>query len=89
MERLVADLKQYDKVAIDTNVLIYLMESNPSIMRTSILAAELRAKYGIKTPDALFLATAILENANIFVTNDVRLKRIEEMNFLILGEYKQ
>ncbi len=57
--------------------------------QTSVLAAELRAKYGVKTPDALFLATAILENADVFVTNDVRLKKIEEMNFLILDEYKR
>jgi predicted nucleic acid-binding protein len=149
MERLVAELKQYGKVAIDTNTLIYLMERHPlyhdlckevfsliekghlvgitSVLlltevltkplkdnntglvraykavistfpnfvikqidkQTSVLAAELRAKYGVKTPDALFLATAILENADVFVSNDVRLKRIEELNFLILDEYKQ
>ena len=61
----------------------------PIDKHTSILAAELRAKYGVKTPDALFLATAILEKADVFITNDVRLKSIEEMNFLILDEYKR
>lgn len=44
--------------------------------QTSILAAELRAKYTVKTPDALFLATAILENVNV--------KGIEKWIFLYL-----
>ncbi|GAX89234.1 type II toxin-antitoxin system VapC family toxin [Effusibacillus lacus] len=33
-------------------------------------AAELRNQYRLKTPDAIQLATAILEDTQIFVTND-------------------
>ncbi len=40
----------------------------------SIKAAELRAKYNLRTPDAIQLATAIEFNADYFLTNDIRLK---------------
>jgi predicted nucleic acid-binding protein len=50
-------------------------------------AAELRAKYVIRTPDAIQLATGILAGAKSFVTNDARLKRITEINVLVLDEY--
>ena len=36
----------------------------------ALQAAKLRASYGFKTPDALFLATAIEEKAEAFITND-------------------
>lgn len=38
-------------------------------------AAELRARYGIKTPDALHLATAIQAGADAFVSEDALLGR--------------
>ena len=40
-------------------------------------AAELRANYGIKTPDAVQIATALVAQADAFITNDAELKRIE------------
>ncbi|SHF76758.1 Predicted nucleic acid-binding protein, contains PIN domain [Caldanaerobius fijiensis DSM 17918] len=52
----------------------------------SLLAAKLRAKYKIKTPDAIFIATGIAENADVFVTNDVRLKNIEEIEIVLLEQ---
>jgi predicted nucleic acid-binding protein len=39
------------------------------------LAGELRAKYGIKTPDALHLATATQHGCGQFWTNDERLNK--------------
>ena len=41
-------------------------------------AAELRAKYSLKTPDAIQLATALENNAHFFLTNDLRLKKLKE-----------
>ena len=32
--------------------------------------AQCRAEYGLKTPDAIQLATAIIEEADVFITND-------------------
>jgi predicted nucleic acid-binding protein len=50
-----------------------------------IIAAELRAKYGFKTPDAIFIATAIEEGAEVFITNDIRLKNVSEVNCIIIN----
>lgn len=52
----------------------------------SLLGAKLRAKYKIKTPDAIFVATGIAENADVFITNDVRLKIIEEKEIILLEQ---
>lgn len=50
-------------------------------------AAELRAKYGIKTPDAIQLAVGIENKGTIFITNDSDLKRVNEINVLVLNEF--
>lgn len=42
-------------------------------------ATELRAKYGFKTPDALHLATAILENVDVVLTGDRALEKCREI----------
>ena len=52
----------------------------------SIKAAEIRAKYNTRTPDALQIATAIEQKADYFLTNDVRLKSITEINVLTISE---
>ncbi|WP_036740781.1 MULTISPECIES: PIN domain-containing protein [unclassified Paenibacillus] len=49
-------------------------------------AAALRATYGMKTPDALILATAIEGHAEAFVTNDLRLKDVEEIKCISIEE---
>jgi predicted nucleic acid-binding protein len=54
---------------------------------TSITAAELRAKYGFNTPDAIFIANGIEENAEVFITNDIRLKSMNEINCIIISDY--
>ena len=50
-------------------------------------AAKLRARYGLKTPDALFLATALKEKAEAFITNDVRLKGIENIEIVLINAF--
>ncbi|MEA3431671.1 MAG: PIN domain-containing protein [candidate division WOR-3 bacterium] len=50
-------------------------------------AAELRARYEIKTPDAIQFAVGIENNGTVFVTNDKNLKRITEIEVLVLEEY--
>lgn len=50
-------------------------------------AAKLRARYGFKTPDALFLATALEEKAEAFITNDVRLKGIENIEIVLINAF--
>jgi uncharacterized protein len=43
------------------------------------LATRIRAQYGFKTPDALHLAAAILSDCDVFLTNDYRLDRFNEV----------
>jgi len=49
-------------------------------------AALLRAKYNLKTPDALQMATALESNCGAFLTNDVGIKRVTEIRVLVLDE---
>jgi len=49
------------------------------------LGAQLRAKYKLKTPDAILLATALHSGATGFIANDAQLKRVTELEVLILG----
>ena len=49
-------------------------------------AAYLRAKYSIKSPDALQLASAIEAGCEAFLTHDFGLRRITDIKILIVGE---
>jgi predicted nucleic acid-binding protein len=49
-------------------------------------AAHLRARYNLRTPDALHIATALVAGCDAFLTNDLRLKRVAEVRVLALGE---
>ena len=48
-------------------------------------AAQLRAGYGIRTPDALQIGTAISAGAKWFFTNDTGLPKIPNIRYLTLG----
>lgn len=43
----------------------------------AVRSAEYKAKYGLKTPDAIQLATAVLEEVDAFVTNDLDFKKVD------------
>jgi predicted nucleic acid-binding protein len=49
-------------------------------------AAQVRATFGLKTPDAIHAATALIEGCTLFVTNDVGFRRIPSLNVAILSE---
>lgn len=51
-------------------------------------AAELRGKYGIKTPDAIQIATAVVGGAEALITNDVNLKKVKEIEILVLNDFR-
>lgn len=48
------------------------------------LSSSLRAKYNINTPDAILIASALNAKATGFITSDVRLKKIKEIDILVL-----
>jgi predicted nucleic acid-binding protein len=49
-------------------------------------AAQVRATSGLKTPDAIHAATALIEGCTLFVTNDVAFRRIHGLNVALLSE---
>jgi len=51
-------------------------------------AAEIRARYGLRTPDAIMLATALECGATLAVTNDNAWRKVEEIDVLLLRELK-
>jgi len=59
----------------------------PLDLEIADLAAQLRASYGLKTPDALHAATALRDKANTLVTNDPVFRRVKSLDVLILDEF--
>jgi predicted nucleic acid-binding protein len=53
---------------------------------TADKAADLRARYKLTLTDAFQLAVAIQSECDIFLTNDIDLKRVTEISVLILSE---
>lgn len=50
-------------------------------------AAQLRSTHGLRTPDAIQLATALASGASSFFTNDARLQRsIQSINIVVLSQ---
>ena len=49
-------------------------------------AALLRAKHGLRTPDAIQLATALVSKADCFLTNDPALKKVKEVKVIVLDD---
>ena len=49
-------------------------------------AAQLRARHGLRTPDAIQLATAIRSGASSFLTNDSRLPALAALKIVVLNE---
>jgi predicted nucleic acid-binding protein len=53
----------------------------------SEMASGLRAKYSIRTPDAIQIAVGILYGATHFLTNDPNLKKVSDIKVLVLDDY--
>jgi len=75
-------VEQYQNILCNSPT-INIFELNIEIAKR---AAGLRAKYGLKTPDSIQIATAIYGAAEYFLTNDIRLKAVKEIETLVLDE---
>lgn len=62
---------------------IHLTAITPEIAES---AAHLRARYNLRTPDALHIASAIAAACNAFLTNDLALKRVTEIRVITLDD---
>jgi len=63
-----------------------LIQLRPVDAATAEMAAQLRATYGLRTPDALHLGSAITSGCQVFLTNDADFKRITEVRVVLLSE---
>lgn len=54
----------------------------------SEIAAILKYKYTIPLPDAIQIATALVRGQEVFITNDHRLKKVEEIKVIILDDFR-
>mgnify|MGYP001077808516 CR=1 FL=1 len=88
MEILVKPKKERNEQAVQEYKFILQTFPNlkikPIDFHTAEKAADIRAKYGIKPPNALQLGAALTEGANAFVTNDEKLKQVEEIETIIM-----
>ncbi len=62
------------------------LEVIPVDNKIADIASNLRAEYGIKTPDAIQVATYIKEGCSAFLTNDFALKKIKEIKVIPLRD---
>lgn len=52
-------------------------------------AANLRMRYPyLKTMDALQISSAMDVNADVFITNDIKLKQVKDIKMLVLKDYR-
>lgn len=58
----------------------------PVTSRIAEAAADLRARYNLRTPDALHVATGIDVGCDVFLTNDRGIKPVTEIVVLVLDE---
>ena len=91
LEVLVLPIKTNNLVLVEKyrDILLYSkgLTTFEILHEISELSAKLRAKYTIKTPDAIQIATGILYGANQFLTNDPSLKKITDIKVLILDNF--
>ncbi len=52
-------------------------------------ATVVRARYGLRTPDAVIVATGILQGATRIITNDRHWKRLEGIDVVCLGDFRE
>lgn len=75
-----AEAKEYkEKILNFPN--LFIKNLNNNIVE---LASDLRAKYNLRTPDAIHIATAIDAGATVFYTNDKALKKVKEIKIQTL-----
>ena len=62
----------FSQVADFTNLTVHELDAE-----TAAMAAKLRAEHGLRTPDAIHAATALMTEADGILTNDRQLRRLD------------
>ena len=74
--------RRYREILLNTSHLT-TFDVSPDIAQK---AAEIRANYQIRTPDAIQLAAALQGGATFFLTNDHDLKKFPEINVVVVND---
>jgi|DewCreStandDraft_4_1066084.scaffolds.fasta_scaffold47070_2 predicted nucleic acid-binding protein len=77
--------EQYTNLLLDSNN-FYTISANSSIAK---IAAQIRSCYDIRIPDAIQIATAKANGCEVFLTNDINLRRIGDLRVLILDDFRR
>ncbi len=64
-----------------------ILSIEPLTIEIADRAASLRASYALRTPDAIHLATALTVNAEVYITNDRKLRIVKEIPVLALSDF--
>jgi predicted nucleic acid-binding protein len=88
LECLVMPLKNNDRVLIDAyeqflSTRITLLPIQESVLR---LAAQLRARNKLKTPDSIHAATALSHSPTLFLRNDAGFHNISNLSVVVLKD---
>lgn len=75
--------QQYRDIILDQETLITL----PVSVEIAEIAAHLRATQNLRTPDAIQIATALQGGATFFLTNDIRLAAVPDLEVLVLETF--
>jgi len=76
-------LADYKKIFLKTPSFSMI---NPDI-EIAEKAAELRKAYKLRTPDAIQMATSIVNKAELFISNDDCFKKVKEIKTLVLKDF--
>jgi predicted nucleic acid-binding protein len=90
-EALVVPFRENDSALI-TTYRQFIEESGAFDLRSTnreiyVRASLYRAQFGMKTPDAIHVATALEANCDIFLTNDRPLKAPKSMKIIRLNDF--
>ena len=91
MEVLVMPLRK-DKAGI-ASMYRAVFESMPNLTMADVTpliaekAAGIRAEFNLSTPDSILLATTIENDGGLFITNESSLKRVENIEVVMLDDY--
>ena len=72
-------LAYFDKLT--SSPFLSIIDLNP---RIADIAASVRVQYGLRSPDAIVVATGLAEGATGLITADKGLKRVKEIEVLVL-----
>lgn len=90
MEVLVKPKREQNNLLVDQYEVLFETYPNLEILDfdrdVARSASDLRARHELRAPDSIQVATALVGKADAFITNDDYLKKIEEIEIIVMRE---